>query len=94
VHLRNTNPFQISGDDNALGKDRKVELSKRPENRLVIGQIEACGEGINGLQDSINNCLILERGWSPSREDQFIGRLDRPGQKLSVFALISLLREH
>lgn len=84
--LAQYDPIMISGDDNALAKDQKVTLSKSPNHRVVIGNIEACGEGINGLQESFNNVLILERGWSPSRENQFIGRLDRPGQKLSVFA--------
>jgi SNF2 family DNA or RNA helicase len=83
--LAQWNPITITGSDDALAKDKKVQSTKLSINRLVIGNIEACGEGINGLQETINNCLILERGWSPSREEQFIGRLDRPGQKLSVF---------
>jgi SNF2 family DNA or RNA helicase len=85
VALAKYNPIQISGDDNALQKDSKIELSKLPNHRVVVGNIEACGEGINGLQVSFNNVLVLERGWSPSREEQFIGRVDRPGQTLSVF---------
>lgn len=84
--LHQYNPITISGEDSALEKDKKVQASKLVQNRLVIGNVIACGEGINGLQESINNVLILERGWNPSTEDQLIGRLDRPGQKLSVFA--------
>lgn len=77
------NPIIISGDDDGASKDRKLQEFAKLENRLLIVNILAGGEGLNIA--FCNNFLIGERNWNPAKEDQFVKRFHRYGQKLTVF---------
>jgi len=52
--------------------------------KVFIGQIQAAGEGIDGLQDVCHNILFIESSWVPSEISQAIARLWRLGQARSV----------
>lgn len=55
-----------------------------PECRVFLGQIQAAGTGINGLQD-VSSCVVFaELSWVPGEMSQAIDRLHRMGQKASV----------
>lgn len=53
--------------------------------RLFVGQIQAAGEGIDGLQKVCNQMVFCEFNWSPAMLDQAIARLQRIGQTSTVF---------
>jgi SWI/SNF-related matrix-associated actin-dependent regulator 1 of chromatin subfamily A len=70
------NVITISGEDNAEQKMIKENEFRKPENRVLIANIIAAGEGRN-LQ-FCQNVLILERQWNLAKESQFEGRFQRP----------------
>lgn len=60
------------------------DFVKMPEIRVFIGQIQAAGEGIDGLQGACHNILFIESSWVPAEISQAIARLWRLGQTKSV----------
>lgn len=79
----------ISGDDNPRMRPMKVDLFLNdPKYRILFGQIQACGEGVDGLQHGCSTCVFIEPSWSPTDIDQCISRLDRMGQTEMVNAYI------
>jgi superfamily II DNA or RNA helicase len=56
---------------------------------VLLGQIQACGEGLNIQAASV--AIIAEPQWKPSIEEQAIGRLQRMGQvrRVSVHRLLA-----
>lgn len=58
-------------------KNNVIEEFKKPGNRILIASTLAAGEGLN-LQ-FCSDCLIMERQWNPSAEEQAEGRFPRPG---------------
>lgn len=49
--------------------------------RIFIGQRQAAGTGINGLQTVCSTVVIAEPSWVPGETEQMIDRLDRMGQE-------------
>lgn len=73
--------------------DKQREINKKSfikESRVqvLIGTIAAMGQGTDGLQEVCNNCIFIERDWSPEIMEQCEDRLNRFGQKLPVFSYI------
>jgi SNF2 family DNA or RNA helicase len=58
-----------------------VAQFQSPECRVFIGQRQAAGTGINGLQKVCSTMVIAEPSWTPGETEQLIGRLDRIGQE-------------
>jgi SNF2 family DNA or RNA helicase len=54
-----------------------IEEFRKPENRIMLASTLASGEGLN-LQ-FCSDCLIMERQWNPSYEEQAEARFPRPG---------------
>jgi len=52
--------------------------------RLFIGNIQAVGTGVDGLQDVCSNSCTIEFDWSPKKHEQADDRLHRMGQKQAV----------
>ncbi len=48
--------------------------------RVFIGQRQAAGVGINGLQRVCSTVVLAEPSWVPGETEQIIGRFDRIGQ--------------
>ena len=66
-------------------KDRtKSFFVQDPKCRVFIGQRQAAGEGINGLQKVCSTCVVAEPSWVPKDDEQNVGRLDRMGQDEDV----------
>lgn len=73
------------GQDHAL---REVNLSRfktDPECRVLIGQINTIGFGVDGLQHVCDRIVFGEIDWSPGVLAQAIDRLRRFGQTKTVF---------
>lgn len=51
----------------------------RNGGQVLVGTIATLGEGVDGLQVA-RNCIMIDRDWTPARNDQAIGRLLRSGQ--------------
>ena len=52
--------------------------------KIFLGNIQAAGVGIDGLQAVCSNVAFVELCWSPADLDQAQSRLHRLGQKSSV----------
>lgn len=59
----------------------KARFMSDPSCRVFVGQRQAAGTGINGLQRVCSTAVIAEPPWVPGETDQLIGRLDRMGQE-------------
>jgi SNF2 family DNA or RNA helicase len=78
-------PIIITGKQSADEKEkRKQEFIRDPQRRIMICSIQACGEGMDGVQHVCSNMLFLERQWNLAKEHQFECRLDRIGQTKPV----------
>jgi len=63
------------------------------EVRLFFGQMEACGEGIDGLQAACSCCVFVEPSWSHTDIEQCIGRLEREGQRNDINVHILTIKD-
>lgn len=83
-------PLQLHSALNLEQRTAVVEEFKKPGNRLAVMSTLAAGEGLN-LQ-FCSDCLIMERQWNPSTEEQAEGRFPRPGStadKINAHYLIA-----
>lgn len=77
----------IRGGMNTKLKQMEVDLFvKDPNSRLFVGQINAAGFGVDGLQKVSNNVVFAEIDWVPGNLDQARDRLWRMGQSRTVVA--------
>lgn len=75
----------IDGSADAKKKDKLLsEFIEDSSKRLLIGNIQSVGTGIDGLQKVCCNMAIVELCWSPADIQQLIARLDRNGQTKPV----------
>lgn len=63
--------------------NNKLEDIKEKEYDLILGQLDACSESIDGLQHKTNIAVYFALPESSIVARQSTGRLDRMGQKLS-----------
>ena len=63
------------------------------EVQIFFGQMEASGEGIDGLQDACSTCVFVEPSWSHTDIEQCIGRLERSGQRNDVNVHILVIED-
>lgn len=51
-----------------------------PNTRLLVGNLQAAGQGLDGMQRACSRAVFLELGWTPAEHDQAEDRLARLGQ--------------
>lgn len=74
-------PVVYHGGMSDAQKKAAVDVFKeRPEVRVFIGQIQAAGTGINGLQDHCSTVVFAELSWVPGETGQAVDRCHRIGQ--------------
>lgn len=61
--------------------EQKQKFMEKAECRVFLGQIQAAGTGINGLQSVCSDVVFAEQEWVPGAMGQAIDRLDRIGQQ-------------
>jgi SNF2 family DNA or RNA helicase len=66
---------------NDAGKHHAIEAFKSAGVRVFLGQIQAAGTGINGLQEVCSSVVFAELDWTPGVMVQAMDRLHRIGQK-------------
>ena len=65
---------------------RKKAFMEKPNIRVFIGNILACGTGTDGLQEVCSHAVFSEFSWVPGDNDQAVDRLWRMGQAGNVMA--------
>lgn len=68
------------GMNDAQKEEAKVRFRGDKTRRVFLGQQQAAGTGINGLQHSCSMAVFAEPDWVPGDTEQRIDRLDRMGQ--------------
>lgn len=80
---------RIDGRKNPTARQKAVDDFMRDANvRVFIGNIQAAGTGLDGLQTVCSRCYLAEPDWVPAQNEQAVSRLDRIGQKELVSAEI------
>jgi SWI/SNF-related matrix-associated actin-dependent regulator 1 of chromatin subfamily A len=80
---------RIDGRKSANARDQAVDdFIKLAHKRVFIGNIQAAGTGLDGLQKVCSRCYLAEPDWVPAQNEQAVSRLDRLGQEEIVNAEI------
>lgn len=88
--LKEYNPLMYTGSETSKQKEDAKKKFISGESKILILSLRS-GAGLDGLQDVCSTAIIGELDWSPKIHEQFIGRIDRDGQKkpVVVFYLIA-----
>lgn len=80
---------RIDGRKSANARQNAVDkFVGDAHTRVFIGNIQAAGTGLDGLQKVCSRCYLAEPDWVPAQNEQAVSRLDRIGQKEIVSAEI------
>ncbi len=79
--LKEYNPVVLRGATPIKDRQKVIDrFIEDPDCRVFIGQIQAAGEGIDGLQKVASMAVFVEIAHTPGIVKQAIGRLYREGQ--------------
>jgi SWI/SNF-related matrix-associated actin-dependent regulator 1 of chromatin subfamily A len=79
----------VNGRKSATARQKAVDdFIKDDKVRVFIGNIQAAGTGLDGLQKVCSRCYLAEPDWVPAQNEQAVSRLDRIGQENLVSAEI------
>ena len=85
--LQGYNPRWITGETSMVNRQAAVHaFANDPEVRVFIGNIQASGTGVDGLQKSASEVVFAEASWVPGENEQCVDRFHRIGQKNAVNA--------
>ena len=85
LHKTGYGVITITGDTPTQHRQNRIDdFIKDPSIKVFIGQIQAAGEGIDGLQRVCHNVLFIESSWVPGEIAQAIARVWRLGQEHPV----------
>lgn len=80
---------RIDGRKSAPARQKAVdEFCQKSSVRVFVGNIQAAGTGLDGLQTVCSRCYLAEPDWVPAQNEQAVSRLDRFGQENPVTAEI------
>ena len=80
---------RIDGRKSAQARQSAVDnFVERSNVRVFIGNIQAAGTGLDGLQRVCSRAYLAEPDWVPAQNEQAVSRLDRIGQESIVNAEI------
>jgi SWI/SNF-related matrix-associated actin-dependent regulator 1 of chromatin subfamily A len=86
--LASFNPVVVTGSVSAAGRHRAAQAFKNDaRHRLFIGQLQAAGTAIDGLQVRCRTAIFAEPSWVPGENEQCVDRLHRFGQERAVNAV-------
>lgn len=79
--------LRIDGSTSPKKRQHYVDLfQKDPAMRIMLGNIQSMGTGVDGLQEVATHCVLVEPTWTPGENQQAVDRLDRGGQQGHVQA--------
>lgn len=85
VGLAEFGVVRIDGSTTPTQREERLrQFETIPARRVFLGQIEACGTGLDGLQHVANDAIIVEPDWKSDLNEQAARRLSRLGQSLPV----------
>ena len=64
----------------------KADFVNKSEVKVMVGQIDACGTGLDGLQACCSKMLFAEQSWLADQNAQALDRVNRIGQTEPVLA--------
>lgn len=77
----------VRGGMTSKRQDAEVQRFQRdPNARVFIGQMEAAGTGVDGLQNAASHVVFAEPSWVPKDNEQCVDRCHRMGQHNNVIA--------
>lgn len=77
--------LRIDGSTSMVKRNHYVDIfQKEDQYQIIIGNLQAMGVGIDGLQTVASHALICEPDWVPGNNIQAFDRLDRGGQRNTV----------
>ena len=80
---------RIDGKKSPIARQKAVDdFVGRDNVRVIIGNIQSMGTGLDGLQKVCSRCYLAEPDWVPAQNEQAVSRLDRIGQENLVSAEI------
>lgn len=82
--LKKYNPVVIDGSTSTVNKQKAVEDFQSGKSSVIIGNVQAAGVGITLTRSC--NVIFLEYDFLPYRNEQFVDRAYRIGQKNNVTA--------
>lgn len=86
VNLKAFNPVIVTGKVSDNERQRAISLFKeKNDTRVFLASMGAAGTGVDGLQNNCNTVVFAELDWTPSLVDQAESRLQRIGQKNTVW---------
>lgn len=78
-------PVTLDGTKSQGARNEAIRrFTEDQECRVFIGQIQAAGQGIDGLQKVASNVLFVEWSWVPGEVEQAAKRVHRMGQTKPV----------
>ncbi len=87
IELSKYNVVQVRGGMGALAKEESIKgFINNPKVRIFMGQLDAAGFGIDGLQSVATRVVFGEPAWTPGTNEQAVDRLHRIGQHENVIA--------
>lgn len=75
---------RVDGSTSALRRQLAVDEFVGGRPRVFIGNLQSVGVGVDGLQKVCARGVFAECSWTPSDNDQGVGRLERIGQKSGI----------
>lgn len=84
--LRSFGVARIDGATSQKERERRLDAfcypsPIKPDYRVFLGQQDACGTGLDGLQHVTNRLILLEPHWVASQNEQYAARIARTGQQ-------------
>lgn len=82
----------LRGGMSMAQKDYAVQVFQQPDGpRVFLGQMQAAGEGIDGLQNVASHVVFAEPAWVPKDNDQPLDRCHRIGQHENVVGQLMMV---
>ena len=86
AEMKKYNPVIITGEVSDGERQRAIMMFKEKNTtRVFVGSMGAAGTGVDGLQQNCNTIVFAELDWTPALVDQAESRLQRIGQKNTVW---------
>jgi SNF2 family DNA or RNA helicase len=77
-------PVLFTGDETPEDRRRARDQFVAGQADVIIGTFGTMCEGVDGLQQVARHVVLLDRDWTPARNQQAVARVQRDGQTRPV----------